>query len=566
MWFRAFLVVGALLGVTLLVQSIRNYNFVSNSLIQEELLERADREQFIIGNYVSRADAATPSELGPVLEELVAESENVAWVRILSPQGEVIAAGGTPIGDPIWAPGDEEDPRQLGERSQPEQPVQPDQQNQSGQPNQPGQPAQRNFELRGSGAQRALVTVSPLRFRGPGGGRSFGGRGGFPGRNPRQGQTETTSPPGTTPPDAAIPEAAPPDTSPSEAETPRQASPFERFQQQRDQAASTTWLRGAMSEVALYWDSADSEFIGDLRRNLIIQVSAAIALLGAMAFLGLRFPSYVHGRQLEEQLALARSVQQTLLPSSSPDCGKLDVAARCDPAWQVGGDFYDVFAADNDRVAMLLGDVSGKGLPASLLMGLAHGAVRSSSWAGGRHEHEEATRKLNELLCMRTEVSRFASLFWCYYDPIDAQIRYVNAGHLPPFVVFNGDGNREPRLERLEEGGPVLGVIPDAEYRQGSVEFRAGDMLVLYSDGVVEAANAEDEEFGEQRLEHLILANRKRPASEIRDEILRQVRAFVGSEQFQDDLTLLVVRAGSEVTGLGSLERGDEVPELVRSA
>jgi len=199
-------------------------------------------------------------------------------------------------------------------------------------------------------------------------------------------------------------------------------------------------------------------------------------------------------------------------------------------------------------------------------MGLVHGAGRSSSWAGSRIEHEEASQKLNDLLCMRTAVERFASLFWCYYDPAENQLRYVNAGHLPPFVVTGANGSAEPRLERLEDGGPVLGVIPGAMYRQGSVEFRAGDMLVLYSDGVVEASNAANEEFGEERLARLVLANRKRPAIEIRDEILRQVRAFVGGEQFQDDLTLLVVRAGSEVAGPSSLETGDEVPELIHTA
>jgi len=322
-----------------------------------------------------------------------------------------------------------------------------------------------------------------------------------------------------------------------------------------------------MVETALYWDSADNEFIGELRRNLIIQVSAAIALLVAMAFLGLRFPAYLHGKQLEQQLALARSVQQTLLPSASPDCGRLDVAARCDPAWQVGGDFYDVFLTEQDRVAMLLGDVSGKGLPASLLMGLVQGAVRSSPWAGGSPAHEAATRQLNDLLYMRTSVERFASLFWCYYDPHEKSLRYINAGHLPPIALVGGNGKREPRLERLEHGGgPVLGVIPGATYQQGSVEFGAGDILVLYSDGVVEATNAADEEFTEERLSRLIVANRKKPATEIRDEILRQVRLFVGGEQVQDDLTLLVVRAGAEVPGAGSLELEAEVSALVRTA
>jgi len=551
-WFRAFLVVGAVLGTALLVQSVRNYNFVSNSLIREELLERADREGDFISFHLRSADVTVVEELGPAIQDIVNDSDEVAWVRVISDEGEVIASGGSPLGEPLTSGAP-----QAG--VQPSEPLEeadetsgpPSEPGESGPPDGPRQSDRRTFDIRGSGAQRVLVTLSQLRSWGQGG-RRFPGRGAVPGpfQQPPQEEGDAASTAESSP---ESDEQELSDTIPA----PRQPRAF---------LETPPWQRGAMLEIALYWRSADSEFIGDLRRNLIIQVSAAIALLGAMVFLGLRFPSYMHGKQLEQQLALARSVQQTLLPSASPDCGRLDVAARCDPAWQVGGDFYDVFVAQQDRVAMLLGDVSGKGLPASLLMGLVHGAVRSSSWAGSGVEHEEASRSLNDLLCMRTTVERFASLFWCYYDPHEKSLRYVNAGHLPPFVLANGNGKGAARLERLEEGGPVLGVIPGADYRQGSAEFNAGDVLVLYSDGVVEAANATDEEFGEERLAQLILENRTRPANEIRDEILRQVRSFVGGEQFQDDLTLLVVRAEAEVTGDDSLARAVEVPELVRAS
>jgi sigma-B regulation protein RsbU (phosphoserine phosphatase) len=190
-------------------------------------------------------------------------------------------------------------------------------------------------------------------------------------------------------------------------------------------------------------------------------------------------------------------------------------------------------------------------------MGLLHGAVRSSHWFGDGTVHEEASERLNQLLCLRTSVEMFASLFWCYYDPDTQRLRYVNAGHLPPFVASpNGDGT--PKLSRLEEGGPVLGVIPVARYRQGEVEFHPGDLMVLYSDGVVEAANAAEEEFGEERLASIIRENWSRPSIEIRDEIMRQVQAFVGREQVQDDLTLLVVRAGAPAAGQSEVEAGSQ--------
>ena len=135
----------------------------------------------------------------------------------------------------------------------------------------------------------------------------------------------------------------------------------------------------------------------------------------------------------------------------------------------------------------------------------------------------------------------FASLFWCYYDPEARKLLYVNAGHLPPFVA-SSNGSGTPKLQRLEEGGPVLGVIPMAQYQQGEVDFQPGDLMVLYSDGVAEAANSQGEEFGEERLASIIRENWRRSSADIRDTILGRVNEFVGRQQLQDDLTLLVVR------------------------
>lgn len=296
-------------------------------------------------------------------------------------------------------------------------------------------------------------------------------------------------------------------------------------------------------EIALHSGSVDPVF-GPLRRYVTISLAAAIALLVAMAVLGLRFRNYLHGKQLEQQLDLARQVQQDLLPKS-PSQGNLDVAALCDPAWQVGGDFYDVFPAGRDSVSITLGDVSGKGLPAALLMGMLHGAVRSAGMLTEVDDLREATRRLNELIHARTSLERFVTMFWCKYDSRQQVVRYVNAGHLPPFVVHRA--GEETRLERLEKGGPVLGVIPSAEYEQGEVEFHEGDLLVLYSDGVAEAANDRDEEFGDERLEEILRRSKTENATDLRDEILAHVRRFRGGQPLADDLTLLVVRAGARV-------------------
>jgi sigma-B regulation protein RsbU (phosphoserine phosphatase) len=300
--------------------------------------------------------------------------------------------------------------------------------------------------------------------------------------------------------------------------------------------------RSGAIEIALFASSATPSF-GYLRRNLAISVSAALALVASMGVMGLRFNNFIRGKQLEKQLELARAVQQDLLPKGCARYGEVDFAACCEPAWQVGGDFYDVFPAGENRISLLVGDVSGKGIPAALLMGLMHGAIRSTKVADCGEEHAGACARLNQLLCSRTSVEHFATLFWSYYDRLSEELCYVNAGHFPPFAAGrNGDGVLE--IRRLEEGGPVMGVIPLAGYQHGVASFRPGDVLVVYSDGVLEAARADGQEYGEERLLAAIRQNCGRGASELCDEIVGQVRAWVGSGELQDDLTLLVVKAG----------------------
>jgi hypothetical protein len=303
-------------------------------------------------------------------------------------------------------------------------------------------------------------------------------------------------------------------------------------------------------EIAQYRDSASTAY-GRLRRDLAVSSLAALGLVGSMIVLWLRFPHYVRGKQLERQTELARLVQKDLLPSSDVVLAPLDFAAECAPAQQVGGDFYDAFPDDHGRIALVLGDVSGKGLPASVVVGLLLGAVRASGWMSGGAEHESASRRLNELLRTRTSLERFASLFWCYYDGAAQTLHYVNAGHLPPMLVRRIDGG-ELEIRRLTEGGPVLGLLSNADYRQGHAEVRPGDLLILYSDGVVEAENASGEQFDEARLLAVLKENRDRTAAEIRDGILERVRTFLDKGQPQDDLTLVVVRIATPRIGRNS--------------
>jgi hypothetical protein len=286
-------------------------------------------------------------------------------------------------------------------------------------------------------------------------------------------------------------------------------------------------------EIGLREEMASGTF-GRLQLNLIVSSVAALMLVSAMLLLAFRLRAYLRGLQLEQQLAVARRVQSDLLPGTLATFRDLECAGTCIPAWQVGGDFFDVFAASRGKVGLLVGDVSGKGLGAALVMSLLHGAIRCSYWVESS-AHESATEKLNAVLCQSTAKETFATLFWAYYD--EPLLHYINAGHLPPLLL-----RASGRLERLTEGGPVLGVIPDAIYSQGVVQLEPGDLLVLYSDGVLEAADATEEEFGERRLEGMV-ANRPGAAcSELCDEIVSGVRAFARGGTLDDDLTLLLVR------------------------
>jgi len=298
--------------------------------------------------------------------------------------------------------------------------------------------------------------------------------------------------------------------------------------------------RPTMSEMAIYLDSVSVSF-GLLRQHLIVGCLAAFALLAAMIVIGLRFGHYMRGKQLEQQVDLARSVQKDLLPSANAVGEGIDFAADCVQASQVGGDFYDVFEVEDGRSALVLGDVSGKGLPAALLMGVIHGAVRSSAWTGSALDHEESSCRLNRLLCAKTAHERFASLFSCYFDPQSARLQYVNAGHLPPLLVSQ-DEQGSLDVRRLEEGGPVLGLLPFARYTQSEVSVQPGDLLVLYSDGILEAQGANEEEFGEERILKAIRDNWTQSPDAICAAILADMRHFLNGQAPHDDQTLLVVR------------------------
>ena len=229
----------------------------------------------------------------------------------------------------------------------------------------------------------------------------------------------------------------------------------------------------------------------------------------------------------------AREIQQSLLPKSLPEFTGLAMAADWLPTRVVAGDYYDVLKFGDRRAAVCVADVSGKGLPAALLVSSVQAAVRAFA-------HETVApgalcQRVNAILCSNHLEGRFVTFFFALVDREAGTLSYSNAGHNAPILV-RADGS----LVRLREGGPILGEFPDAPYEQASVSFGAGDRLLIFTDGVSEARGAGDLEFGEPRLEALLRDNRGESAAALRRRVLSAVHEF-RDRPLEDDATLLIV-------------------------
>ena len=237
--------------------------------------------------------------------------------------------------------------------------------------------------------------------------------------------------------------------------------------------------------------------------------------------------------QQEHEIAEARAIQEGFLPKEIPQLAGYEIAAAWQSARVVGGDYFDVLPFGGERCGLCIADVAGKGLPAALLMSNLQAAVRGL--ASPSLAPEELCARLNTLLCRNIASDRFVTLFYARLDGPSRQLRYVSAGHNPPFVV-----RRDGSHERLGEGGLVLGVFANQTFQSGTAKLQSGDRLILYTDGVTEACNSEDEEFGEGRLLRVLQQNAASSAVEIQKRILQSVTEF-SRGPWQDDATLLVI-------------------------
>ena len=238
-----------------------------------------------------------------------------------------------------------------------------------------------------------------------------------------------------------------------------------------------------------------------------------------------------------KELEIAKGIQQSFLPDSVPKIAGVEIAAKNIPALEVGGDFYDFIPLGKDRWGLVIADVSGKGVPAALFMALSRTLIRASTLANA--DPAVAIGHANTLICDDSKTSMFVTLFYAILDAGAMTLNYVNAGHNPPLLLKGASSD----VVLLKAKGIALGVTEDVNLQSVRVDLRPGDVLVLYTDGVTEAINDREEEFGEERLLAVITENRVLPAEVILEKILAAITAFAGDRPQHDDITCMVLRA-----------------------
>lgn len=291
-------------------------------------------------------------------------------------------------------------------------------------------------------------------------------------------------------------------------------------------------VKGALTGIlSVYNRRGGGKFDADDQRLLAILATQSAQIIEAARL-------YEEERTLarmRHQLALAAEIQQHLLPANLPALDGYDLAGTSIAAETVGGDYFDIIATPGERWTICLGDVSGKGIPASLLMSNVQAMIRLL--ARMNVAPCEAMRRANELLIDCTPTEKFVTFFLASLDPSTGRLDFCNAGHNPP-QHLRASGERT----HLASGGAVLGIIPSFPYTGNSIDVAPGDVVVIYSDGVTEAVDIEDDEFGEERLAAVVSEHATEGARAIQDAIIAAVRAHAGKQPQSDDITLVVLK------------------------
>ncbi|MGE5796492.1 MAG: GAF domain-containing SpoIIE family protein phosphatase [Ignavibacteria bacterium] len=238
---------------------------------------------------------------------------------------------------------------------------------------------------------------------------------------------------------------------------------------------------------------------------------------------------------LQEEMKLAYEIQVDLLPKSQPEIKGYQIAGKSIPAKEVGGDYFDFISIDDNHLAFCVGDISGKGIPAALLMANLQATLRGQTSFG--KSCKDCIFFTNNMLFHSTASNKFATLFYAILNSETNQITYCNAGHNNPYLIA-ADG----KMTKLSVGGIIVGIMAEAQYDESIIDINPGEFLILFSDGITEAMNSAEEEFGDKRLTDIVLNNRKESVENIIDIIFREVKLFVGNSPQMDDMTVVIVK------------------------
>ena len=261
--------------------------------------------------------------------------------------------------------------------------------------------------------------------------------------------------------------------------------------------------------------------------------------VGSLAIISLEnnklFNEALEKQKIEEELEIARDIQKNLLPKKVPEYSNFEIAAFNLSSKQVGGDYYDIISLSDKEFLIAIGDVSGKGVPAALLMANLQAFLRMTCKHGMKLS--EATSLINDLITENTSDGKFITFFWAIFDNQNKKINYINAGHNHPYLV------REGNIRKLDKGGIIFGVMKTViPYLEETIELIPGDSLIFYTDGITEAMNKKSEEFSDERLEKIAKDTSCKSANEILKSIKKEVQNFSSGAVQSDDITLIVVK------------------------
>lgn len=264
-----------------------------------------------------------------------------------------------------------------------------------------------------------------------------------------------------------------------------------------------------------------------------------ISSVGSLAIISLEnqrlFLEELEKQKIEEELEIAREIQGNLLPQKKPSYKHFDVVAENVTSRQVGGDYYDIISLDENNFCLAIADVVGKGVPAALLMANLQAFLKVICKQGMKLH--EATGLINDLVAENITDGKFITFFWGVLNDEKVSIHYVNAGHNPPLLIRKG------KIIKLEKGGIILGVMKTLRpYISETVELRKDDVIIMFTDGISEAKNVNDEEFSDERLEKFVVEITDKPAAEILAAIRNEVQKFTYGALQSDDITLMVVK------------------------